>query len=340
MYVALNKEEIASRLKEEMMKEEKVMEGTAVGVAVAQEEKDMEGTAVTAVAVAQEEEAMSEAREKATVVEAMDKVSGVVETSSDVKGQELDTESERDFNNVTGALSPITSEDTVVHLCENGGYYVTMQIVVEEETLKVEGCKFYLTNAQTMLPCIGSSSELKLTKQKIMSAVDHSVMNILNQFDVNFSEDNRKLAFERAKEFIEVGEKRTMYNRGQDIMSAYVDLMNYAKKEAKREDKDVTIPEDRKNYKIEVKDGQEIVCILAEHMQQALDDIDVGYTKAIFCKKLQMVSAHYGKTFVIKGRKTGYGCNTTNNIRYYKFNVVDEVIKLYESKDKEEKANV
>lgn len=213
------------------------------------------------------------------------------------------------------SLPPISKDSPYAVLVQRDGFQLNMQICGDMTTMQSDGCKLYLTNIETGKLYISASSEITISRARLLSANDHSVMNVVSTFLVNFSDDDKKKAFERAKQYLEVVENITKASSSRNIEDVFNDIVNFAKSKAMSE---CTDDESSHNYKYNEREGT--IAIISNQFQKLLDEADAGCTKTVFCKKLRMLEQHYGKTIIISNRGgTGYGFNDTNNRRYYKF---------------------
>lgn len=217
--------------------------------------------------------------------------------------------------NTESNLPPISKDSPYAVLARKGGYQLNMQICGDMSTMRSDGCRLYLTDTKTGKLYISSSSEITISKAKILSASDHTVMNVLSNFLVDFGENDKKKAFDRAKRFLEVVANITNMPSSRCIEDIFSDIVNSIKTKAKEAD---ASGDSSGDYKYDVQEGT--VSVISSQFQKLLDEVDAGCTKTVFCKKLRMVEQHYGKTIIISNRGgTGYGYNDTNNKRYYKF---------------------
>ena len=217
--------------------------------------------------------------------------------------------------NTENTLPPISKDSPYAVLVQREGFQLNMQICGDMTTMQSDGCKLYLTDIKTGKLYISASSEITISRARLLSANDHSVMNILSTFLVNFTDDDKKKAFERAKQYLEVVENITKTPSSRNIEDIFIDIVKSAKTKAMNVCADGEPSDD---YKYNEQEGT--VAIISDQFQKLLDEADAGCTKTVFCKKLRMVEQHYGKTIIISNRGgTGYGFNDTNNRRYYKF---------------------
>lgn len=213
---------------------------------------------------------------------------------------------------------PQISGDFPAVLVKSGKYQLNMQICGDKATMLSDGCKLYLTNTETGQIYISGSSEITISKAKLLSATDHSVMNVLSNFLVNFTEDDKKMAFERGKRYLEAKNNITYISSSRNIQEIFFEVVEYAKGKALEAIENGGLSDDYK-----YNEAENTVAIISNQFQKVLDEVDAGCTKTVFCKKLRLIERHYRKTIIITNRGgSGYGFNDTNNKRYYKFNAV------------------
>ena len=218
-------------------------------------------------------------------------------------------------------LPVINSADKKAMLCVRDNYALMMMPLYNAESLIVENCRFYLVNLITNEPMIGSGSELRLEKNKILGAADNSVMRNINRFTISFTEDDMELAFERAKIYLENMTEMVSVSSSMTIQEAYCEVVLFAIDKATQEKGAQIMDVDRK-CKFDKK--EQIVYIRDNYLKDLLEEIGAGFTPIVFCKKLCMLEAHYGKQMIIKN-KGRYACNSAGNVRFYKFRIVEEL---------------
>ena len=218
-------------------------------------------------------------------------------------------------------LPSINSTDKKAMLCVRGNYALMMMPLYNAESLIVENCRFYLVNIITNEPMIGAGCELKLAKNKLLDASDHGVMSNINKFIVTFTEDDMKLAFERAKIYLENMKDMVAVSSSMTIQEAYCEVVLFAIEKAAQEKGAQTMDINRK---CKYDEEEQIVYIRDNYLKDLLDEIGAGFTQTIFCKKLCLLEAHYGVQMMIKN-KGRYACNSAGNIRFYKFRIVEEL---------------
>ena len=219
---------------------------------------------------------------------------------------------------ITNETLPIIKEgDKKVLLCVKDTYKLYMMPVMDSTTMIIEGCKFYLENEGRLM--IGAEHELSISKDMLIKATDHTVLSILNKYALNFTEDDLKRAFERARMFVEKMIDMASHSSSLNIQETYAEVIRYARDKAAEEKYNKGLIESKCRYNPK----ERIVSIRDSFLQTVLDEIESGYTKIIFCKKLALLAQHYGKELMIsnKGR---YTFNETGNVRWYKLRVVDE----------------
>lgn len=248
------------------------------------------------------------------------------EETTDITGDSTDAENEESAKETpelsNDNLPVIQPTDKKAMLCVRDGYALIIMPVFNAESLVVENCKLYLQNFETGMVHIGAGSELKIDKSKLLDATDHGVMRVLRKFTVNFTEDDMKLAFERAKIFMENIKTMVAVSSSMTIQQAYVEVVNFAIEKAKQE-KGAKVME--KDIHCKYNEKEQIVSVRDNYLQDVLDEVGAGFTKTIFCKKLCLLEAHYGVSLVIRN-KGRYSCNEAGNTRFYKFNLVDELL--------------
>lgn len=248
-----------------------------------------------------------------------------IEENADITGDSEDMENVEDAKKTpklsNNTLPVIQSTDKKAILCVREGYALIIMPIFNAESLVVENCKLYLQNLETGIIHIGAGSELKIDKSKLLDATDHGVMRVLKKFTVNFTEDDMKLAFERAKIFLENIKTMVEVSSSMTIQEAYTEVVQFAIEKAAQEkgakvmDVDIKCKHDQKEQIVSVRDN---------YLQDVLDEVGAGFTKTVFCKKLCMLEAHYGVSLVIRN-KGRYACNEAGNTRFYKFRIIDEL---------------
>jgi hypothetical protein len=160
-----------------------------------------------------------------------------------------------------------------------------------------------------------------------MSSTEEKIMNILDDYDMGtpLTIDEKKLAFDRAKKFIETSRVRTSISKSMNILDTYMELTEYLAMATKIEEKDKTLTiKDMKYY--HGKQGEMVVGIKTGYLKEALDEIDAGYNKSRdFMAKLALLEKSLGIELEVHnpGR---HGCGTTISgvfVRYYKFKKID-----------------
>lgn len=213
-------------------------------------------------------------------------------------------------------LPEIHAGDKKALLCTKDGYNLYMMPVMDSTTMIIEGCKFYLEHEGLLM--IGAEHELSISKDMLLRASDHAILNNLNKYAVNFTEDDLKRAFERARRFLENVKELASHKNSLSIQEAYAEVVRFAKDKSEQEYLDGL-----QKYNCKYDSEERTVSIRDSFFQTVLDEIGSGYTKIVFCKKLAILAQHYGKELLIsnKGR---YTFNETGNNRWYKLRIVDE----------------
>lgn len=215
-------------------------------------------------------------------------------------------------------LPEIKPQDKSAVLCKSGDYFLNIMGVVNRTTKRMKGYKLFLSDTTGMV-YIGSGEELVISKERLKGADNIDVLNIVNQFQVNFSEDNLKTAYERAKKFMEVSKQASCDDLEKNIVEVYREVIACAMNCAKEEEKRLDIKYDEVTKVVSIRD---------KNMQEVLDRIDPNYTKVKFCKKLVLMEDLIDEKIIIRNRSgnKGYGYNETANKMYYKFRIIDKMM--------------
>lgn len=217
-------------------------------------------------------------------------------------------------------LSEIKPNDRKIELCKSGRYSLNMMGVVDRTTKQMKGYKLFLSDDTGMI-YIGSGDELQISKERLIKAGNSSVLKVVNKFQVNFSENSLKTAFERAKEFAEISEQASCNDLEKNVTEVYQELVKYVISYTK-------IKKHEEELDIQYDPEANVVSIRDKEMQRLLDSIDPSYTKVKFCKKLVLIEDCIDEKIIVRNRvgNKGYGYNTTGNKMYYKFRVVDKLM--------------
>lgn len=223
-------------------------------------------------------------------------------------------------------LPEIKADDRSVVLLRSENHSICMQMFVKETTQTSEGCSIYMCDKRG-IPLLDGTGEISISREKILSASDDNVMRILNRFNLSISEGERRLAFERAKEFIEKTKRPTYVRTTDSIAEIFRRVIERAVAEAVEEESNVEL--DPADYKYSIDAEGHSIMIKANYFQELLNAVDAGITKVVFCKKLRIIEAAIDETIIISNRNggTGYGFNSTGNQRYYKFNMETILLK-------------
>lgn len=242
--------------------------------------------------------------------------------SSDEEAAAPDEAEEELQEQSASKLPVVKKDDKSIILCKKGDVRLVMLPLYNAETLIIEKCKLFLVNANTNIPYLGAGAEMQVAKDRIMTAKDHTVFNIIKKFVINFSEDDIKLAFAMAKRFLETSPNMLAVNSSLNIIDAYREIVRRSiqRSEAEENTADSRIPEGRL---CEYDREKKLVKIRDKYMQKILED--TGYTPVTFCKKICMTEVCTGYKILIhqQGR---YTVNETGNQRFYKLCVIDELL--------------
>lgn len=216
-------------------------------------------------------------------------------------------------------LPEIQPQDKVVKLCKRDGYYLNMMGIADRATKRMKGYKLFLSD-DTGVTYIGSDNGLVISKERLMEADNNNIMNCIRQFQVNFNENDVKDAYTRAKRFAEINKVVFSDNMDKNITEAYQDVVRYVLDIVKEENNTNT-------YKYD--EVSKVVSISAKKMQEVLDMVAPNFKKIEFCKRLRELQFKEDVEIIISNRsgKKGYGYNETGNKMYYKFRIIDRLMK-------------
>lgn len=292
------------------------------------EQKEQEQTAknvenVTITETAESEQLESLDKESAVDTEQIDlqedEIAAIGESDLSDEIEEPDAELQEQEAPTLPAIAP---DDKQVILCEKEDYRLMMLPIYNNATLVMEKCKLFLVNANTNIPYIGAEEELQIAKEKIMTATDHTVFNIIKRYTVNFTEDDIKLAFARAKIFLETSTKMLAVNSSLNIIDAYRVVVSKGRQKAKAEEN--AMDSKGSEGRLYIYDAQEkIVKIRDKCMKEILED--TGFNRASFCRKIQITEVSTGYT-ILRHQKGRNGFNETGNLRYYELYLIDELM--------------
>lgn len=234
--------------------------------------------------------------------------------------EELEDDTEEDSDDPNKNLPQITPDDKRVILCTKEGYRLEMVPVYNADNMVVEKCKLFLVNEADNVPMIGAGTEIQVGKEKIMTAEDYNVLYMIKKFVINFEENDIKLAFERARKFLETSRSMLALNNSLNIIDAYREVVRRAIKMSKSED-NATDGKNTEGRRCKYDPENKMVSIRDSYMKEIMED--TGYTPVTFCKKLCLAGVSLGVSF-LKCSKGRYAYNETGNQRFYKLYVVDE----------------
>lgn len=236
--------------------------------------------------------------------------------------EELEDDREELFRRLMKKLPVIHPDDKKVVLCKKENYRLEMVPVYNADSMIVEKCKIFLVNEETNIPMIGAGAELQIDKSKITTASQSTVFNMIKNYVVNFSSDEIKCAFARAKEYLNKSRSMVSVSYSMNIIEAYRTVIARAKEKALMEEGDNKSNSDRA-INCMFKSKEEKVFIRDKYMKDILEE--TGYTPTIFCKKLSMAEASMGCK-LLEHNPGRYSCNLKGNTRYYILCIVDELI--------------
>lgn len=210
------------------------------------------------------------------------------------------------------------SEEEVTSV--DGKYRLEMVETFSPETMITSGIQLFLRDKSTGDLKIGCDGCLKLDKDKIQNADNHSVMYILKKFDVEFSDDSIQLAWAKARELLNSGKMaKAITSSSLTILEAFEEVV--AEVYRRTLNPDYNIMKTGKPVYI-VK--QDLVWIETTKMAEVLEVVGSGYKPATFCKRLAVAGAANGFKYIEK-TSHGYATNTNGNVRYYILKIPKEI---------------
>jgi hypothetical protein len=303
----------------DMMVENQVTEGTEQNPTIEQVVELEQDSSQTEMTTEPKTEKITDA-----VSENMEELGVEGETDAEVQvdAEEQPTEPIKETTQPT--LPEITTESRVVELVRHENVSLYMQISFNPNTGVSGGCDIYLVDRRTGLPMFdGSRDGLHIKKSRLCSATDEKVLNCILDLEEEFTIDEQKLAFERAKQFLEVSKRRTPIKNSMSFRDAYTELNQYIIEGEAKEQLDNNLQAEQRKFMYDKEAG--VVGVRDNYFQHALDDICSGYSQIRFNKNLKEVEAHLGITLEIHNNNRHGWCTTKNGkfLRFYCFKVMD-----------------
>lgn len=285
----------------EMMKETNVMD------LAAQKEADKEVSTVVDIEVTSQAEVDVEPVVESHEEKDIEQEQAESETETEVVSTEQPAE-----DPLQKLIPPIKVEQLpkTVEVIKTAEGSIFLQVMVDAASGIVTGCQYYRVD-ENGVPMLSSDTLVKISKSRIESSIDHTILYILRNFNLKITEDNIKEAFDKSKEMIRDQSRRTVTG-GSDIVEIYREMMRLAISEA--------------NAETEVKGIQErhfvltadYIAIRTNWLEKVLEMIEPVNRKR-FLYNLSIIETHMKTKIIISNRTGGYAYNSTGNVRYYRF---------------------
>lgn len=285
----------------EMMKETNVMD------LAAQKEADKEVSTVVDIEVTSQAEVDVEPVVESHEENDIEQEQAEAETESKVVSTEQPAEDPLQKLIPPIKVEPLPKTEEVIKT-EDGSIF--LQVMVDAASGIVTGCQYYRVD-ENGVPMLSSDTLVKISKSRIESSIDHTILYILRNFNLKITEDNIKEAFDKSKEMIRDQSRRTVTG-GSDIVEIYREMMRLAISEA--------------NAETEVKGIQErhfvltadYIAIRTNWLEKVLEMIEPVNRKR-FLYNLSIIETQMKTKIIISNRTGGYAYNSTGNVRYYRF---------------------
>lgn len=221
-------------------------------------------------------------------------------------------------------LPEIKPSDRTAVLCRNdNGDTLNIMGVVDKTTKLMKAYNIFVADGNGEVYIGEGRRGIKLSKARLRKADNSSVLEGVNQFQVNFSQDNLKTAYVRAKKFMEVCQYAVSDENSKTVGQAYREIVQYAMDYVK-------IKGQEKTSDIKYDPETKIVSIRDKQMQNVLDIVAPNYKRTAFCSDLAFIENYMDEKIIVRNRSgnKGYGYNETGNRMYYKFRVVDKLMNI------------
>lgn len=298
---AFLRDDITSMEGKEMMKETNVQE-LAVQKEVDKEVSTVVDTKATSQAEVDVESAVESHEENEVEQEQVES-----ETESEVVSTEQPEEEPLQKLIPPIKVEPLPKTEEVIKT-EDGSIF--LQVMVDAASGIVTGCQYYRVD-KNGYPMLSTDTYVKVSKSRIESSTDYTILHILRNFNLKITEDNIKEAFDKSKEMIRDQSRRTVIGSS-DIIDIYREMMRLAISEA--------------NAETEVKGIQErhfvltadYIAIRTNWLEKMLEMIEPVNRKR-FLYNLSIIETQMKTKIIISNRTGGYAYNSTGNVRYYRF---------------------
>lgn len=204
-------------------------------------------------------------------------------------------------------VEPLPKTEEVIKT-EDGSIF--LQVMVDAASGIVTGCQYYRVD-KNGYPMLSTDTYVKVSKSRIESSTDYTILHILRNFNLKITEDNIKEAFDKSKEMIRDQSRRTVIGSN-DIIDIYREMMKFAIADAKVEMKMQGIK--TRHYNL----TDDYIEIHTDWLEKVLANIE-PINKKRFLSNLRIIEIQMKTKIIVSNRKGGYAYNTTGNIRVYRF---------------------
>lgn len=204
-------------------------------------------------------------------------------------------------------VEPLPKTEEVIKT-EDGSIF--LQVMVDAASGIVTGCQYYRVD-KNGYPMLSTDTYVKVSKSRIETSTDYTILYILRNFNLKITEDNIKEAFDKSKEMIRDQSRRTVIGSS-DIIDIYREMMKFAIADAKVEMKMQGIK--TRHYNL----TDDYIDIHTDWLEKVLANIE-PINKKRFLSNLRIIEIQMKTKIIVSNRKGGYAYNTTGNIRVYRF---------------------
>ena len=215
------------------------------------------------------------------------------QSKTDLESVDNDTR----YNELLNKEHKIAEKSRCAVLCRRDGYRFEVQAFRNGANNTIQSYQVYSVEEETERVLIDSSGGVKVSREKVLCSKNEDCMSFMRKFDVNFTKDDLKIAYERLKKFMETSKWRV--DCGEiTVEDAFELFKELVMQRADVEEKDSKI--DKRHYKYNKAKGW--FQVSAEKFQQALDDADTGFKRRKFCQELKMVENSKNKVIILGNR--------------------------------------
>lgn len=285
----------------EMMKETNVMD------LAAQKEVDKEVSTVIDIEVTSQAEVDVEPVVESHEEKDIEQEQAESETETEVVSTEQPAEDPLQKLIPPIKVEPLPKTVEVIKTAEGS---IFLQVMVDTASGIVEGCQYYRVD-ENGVPMLGTDTLVKVSKSRIETSPDYTILNGLRNFNLKITEDNIKEAFFKTQNAISNQSCRTATG-GPGIADIYREMMEFAIAGAKIEMQMKGIK--TRHYNL----TDDFIDIHTDWLEKVLANIE-PIKKNRFLKGLCIIQNQMNTRIVVSNRSGGYAYNTTGNVRVYRF---------------------